>query len=125
MMKRVITLAADKDLKVIATSDAHYVEPHYAKYRDIYIQTPIVGGGYHALARTEKPPLQFFKTTPEMLEAFGFLDEDAYDIVVENPLWIESQIEKVDPFPHQLYAPSDTFLAQEGIPSAVAALKKV
>ena len=125
MMKRVISIARAKGLKVIATSDAHYVDPHYAKYRDIYIQTPIVGGGYHALARIEKPPLQYFKTTSEMIEAFAFLGEDASEIVIENPLWIEAQVEKVDPFPHQLYAPSDTFLAQEGIPSAVAALKKV
>lgn len=125
MMQRVVAVAREKNMKVIATSDAHYIEPHDAKYRDIYIQTPIVGGGYHELARIDHPPLQYFKTTDEMLEAFAFLEEDTEAVVVENPRALAAQIEKVDPFPPQLYAPADSFLAQEGIPSAVAALKKV
>ena len=125
MIKRVVEIAHQKSIPVIATSDAHYIEAHDAKYRDIYIQTPIVGGGYHELARVDKAPLQYFKTTDEMLSDFAFLNEYAHPIVVENTRMIESQVEKINPFPHQLYAPSDTFLAQEGIPSAVAALKKV
>ncbi len=124
MLKRIVAIAENKNLKVIATSDAHYVEPTSKKYRDIYIQTPIVGGGYHALARVDHAPLQYFKTTEEMLSDFAFLEQDAEAIVIDNPLWIEAHVEKIDPFPHQLYAPADTFLAQEGIPSAVAALKK-
>jgi len=125
MMKRVIEVANKHQKLIIATSDAHHIEKESLKYRDIYIKTPIVGGGYHALARNKRIPSQYFRTTEEMLESFSFLEEEALNVVVENPHLLNEMIEEVTPFPKELFAPNDTFLAHEGIPSAVNALKKV
>ncbi len=126
MMKRIIRIASDQDIPVIATSDAHHIEEEGFKYRDIYIKTPIVGGGYHALARNQRPPKQYFLTTDEMLEAFSFLDAETKEaIVIDNVDHLIDQVEDVTPFKPELYAPKDDFLAKEGIPSAVEALKNV
>lgn len=126
MMQRVIQAAHALNIPVMATGDVHHIEEDSFKYRDIYIKTPIVGGGYHALARNQMPPKQFFKTTDEMLSDFAFLgDELAQKIVVDAvDTWVDS-LADVIPFKKELYAPKDTFLAREGIPSAVAALKQI
>lgn len=126
MINRVLKVASARDKIVIATSDAHHIEKESLKYRDIYIKTPIVGGGYHPLARNKKIPAQYLRTTEEMLESFDFLgDALSHQIVIDNPHRLNERIETVTPFPKDLYAPSDTFLAHEGIPSAVNALKQI
>ena len=52
--------------------------------REVFISTPAIGGGYHPLFdyhhRIKKYPIQNFKTTREMLDAFNWLGEDkAYE----------------------------------------------
>lgn len=126
MMARIIRIASDLDKPVIATSDAHHIEESGFKYRDIYIKTPIVGGGYHPLARNQRPPKQYFLTTDEMLEAFAFLGkEPAKKIVIDSVDALIDQTEEIEPFKRELYAPKDDFLMREGVPSAVDALKKI
>ena len=120
-IERIVAVAKEFSLPVVATGDVHHIEEHAYKYRDIYIQTPVVGGGLHALSHVEKIPKQYFRTTEEMKEAFrkhGLFDEATLDtIVVENPLKIARSIEVVQPFKPELYAPTDDFLARQGIPS--------
>ena len=126
MMHRVMDVATKHEKIIIASSDAHHIEEGSVKYRDIYIKTPIVGGGYHPLARNKKIPSQYLRTTKEMLESFAFLGEEkALELVVENTHQLNDLIEKVTPFPKELFAPNDAFLAHEGIPSAVNALKNI
>lgn len=115
-MKRIIKVANHLNIMVVATGDVHHIEKHAVKYRDIYIRTPIVGGGYHTLARTENIPSQYFRTTDEMLDAFDYLEEEKrHEIVVENPHIINDSIEKVAAFNDELFAPTDDFLAGEGV----------
>jgi DNA polymerase-3 subunit alpha (Gram-positive type) len=117
-INRIIQIGKELDIPVVATGDVHHILESDKKYRDIYVQTPVVGGGLHPLSRYSKIPSQYFRTTNEMLDAFHFVDETTrYDIVVKNPNIINDQIEFVRAFVPELYAPKDDFMALEGIPS--------
>ena len=115
---RIIRVGEELNIPVVATGDVHHIIEADKKYRDIYVQSPVVGGGLHPLSRYDSIPSQYFRTTKEMLEAFHFVDEEtAFKIVVENSNLINNQIEFVQAFNPELYAPTDDFLALEGIPS--------
>ncbi len=115
---RIIEVGKELNIPVVATGDVHHLLKEDKKYRAIYTQTPIVGGGLHPLARYDEIPSQYFRTTTEMLEEFTFLDEETKNaVVITNSNIISNKIEFVEAFKHQLYAPTDDFLALEGIPS--------
>ena len=115
---KIIKVGAELNIPVVATGDVHHIIKADKKYRDIYVQTPVVGGGLHPLSRYKDIPSQYFRTTKEMLDEFSFLDEEKqFEIVVTNTQLINDQIEFVKAFTPELYAPTDDFLALEGIPS--------
>ena len=120
-VQRIVRVAEELNVPVVATGDVHHIEEHAYKYRDIYIQTPVVGGGLHALSYVENIPKQYFRTTEEMKEAFRkydiFNEEMIEKIVVRNTIEIARKIENVTAFKSDLYAPTDDFLVNHGIPS--------
>lgn len=96
---------------VCATGDLHYINEEEAIAREVFISTPAIGGGYHPLFdyhhRIKKYPIQNFKTTREMLDAFNWLGEDkAFEYVVTNPNKIAAEIEYCYPIKDKLYPPS-------------------
>ncbi len=118
VIMRIIKVGEELNIPVIATGDVHHILESDKKYRDIYVQTPVVGGGLHPLSRYKQIPAQYFRTTKEMLEAFFFIEEEKrYEIVVKNTQLINEQIDFIKAFVPELYAPKDDFLALEGIPS--------
>ena len=113
-LKKIINFIIDagKELKipVVATSDAHYVNPKQKIFRDVYITAQAIGGKHHPLydykKRVKENPNQHLRTTNEMLDAFNFLDKDlAYEIVVTNTNAIADSIEKVIPLKDGTYPP--------------------
>ncbi len=117
-MLRIIAVGKELNIPVVATGDVHHLLKSDKRYREIYVATPVVGGGLHPLSRYSDIPSQYFRTTSEMLEEFSFLDEDtAFEIVVKNTNRINDMVEFVKAFKPDLYAPTDDFLALEGIPS--------
>ncbi|WP_264229957.1 PolC-type DNA polymerase III [Acholeplasma laidlawii] len=118
-IKKIITYAKEQNKIVIASSNAHYLNPEDKKYREIYIQTKSVGGGLHPLANYETSPDQHLLTTTEMLDAFSFLDQQtAYEIVVTNTNKLSDMFENVRAFPKELYSIKDhAFKDTLGIPS--------
>jgi len=114
ILKNIIDTAIKLKITVIATGDAHYVNPQEKKFRDVYIQSKGVGAGRHPLylynedkRRLASAPDQHFRTTQEMLEAFNFCDEQlAHHLVVLNPKFIANQIEVVKPIKKELFTPS-------------------
>ena len=122
--RRLLELARFYGKPVIAIGDVHHIEQSSVKYRDIYIQTPVVGGGYHELARVHQVPSQYYRTTDEMIEAYAYLGAaDARDVVITQPNRLLEQIAACAPFPKELFAPGDDFLVKQGIPSVEKALK--
>ena len=107
-----IVSCANKANKMIcATGDSHFIEEEQALAREVFISTPAIGGGYHPLFdyrhRIKKYPMQNFKTTNEMLDAFAWLGkEKAYEYVITNPNIISDQVEYCYPIKDKLYPPS-------------------
>ncbi len=117
-LERIIRVGEATGVPVVATGDAHHIEQNSVRYRDIYVRTPIVGGGYHTLSRYESIPSQYFRTTDEMMDAFeGFDASTVQTVVVDNSRAIADAIETFDIFPKELFAPTDDFLALSGVPS--------
>lgn len=114
ILMRLIQASNKLHKPVLASGDAHYLNPMDKKFRDVYIQAKGVGAGRHPLyiynegrRRTSIAPDQHFRTTDEMLEAFSFLGTDlAYRLVVLNPRFIANQIEIVYAIKKDLYTPS-------------------
>ncbi len=117
-IKKIIKAGKELNIPVVATGDVHHLLEEDKRYRAIYTQTPLVGGGLHPLSRYDDIPSQYFRSTTEMLNEFSFLDDETkQEVVVKNPNIINDQIEFVQAFKHQLYAPTDDFLALDGVPS--------
>lgn len=127
VIQSIVEVGKELNVPVVATGDVHHLDPSDSIYRDILINTPLVGGGgYHSLYYKKHKPNQYFMTTNEMLEEFHFLGEDiAYEIVVKNSNAIADLVDKIQIIPDDLAAPTDEFLAEQGIPSIAKKVEKM
>jgi DNA polymerase-3 subunit alpha (Gram-positive type) len=98
--KKVVELAGELGKLVVATCDAHYLDPCDAIYRDIISRGPGFEekGGGQTLD---------FKTTREMLDEFAYLGEEtARRVVVENTNLIAGMVDgDIQPIPSGAYTP--------------------
>ena len=118
VIRRIVEVGRELNIPVCATGDCHHLDPEDKKYREIMINTPLVGGGFHQLHGESEKPSQHFFTTQEMLDEFSFLGDDIADeIVVKNTNMIADSIDEIIIFPSELYAPTDESLANFGVPS--------
>lgn len=86
--------------RVVATTDAHYLEPEEYVYRTILM----AGQGYKDF---ESEANLYFRTTDEMLKEFDYLDkETAKKIVIDNPQLISDEIQRIQPIPSGTFPPS-------------------
>jgi len=119
VIKRIVEVGKQLNILVCASGDVHHLDPQDLSYREIMINTPLVGGGgFHKLYNEEEKPNEYFMTTDEMLKEFQFLGEEvAYEIVVKNTNIISDSVDPITLFPNELFAPTDEFLAEQGVPS--------
>ncbi|MFW5981175.1 MAG: PolC-type DNA polymerase III, partial [bacterium] len=97
--KRIYQLAKKYDKDIIATGDVHFLDPADSIYRKI-LQA---GQGFDDL---EQAPL-YFRTTEEMLKEFQYLgEEEAREVVIENPQKINDCCQELEIIPKDLYTPS-------------------
>ncbi len=127
VITKIIKFAKEQNKIIIATGDVHYLEKKDVLYREMYIRTPLVGGGIHQLNKYNEMPEQFFLTTEEMLKSFSFLDKNlAFEIVVKNTHILNEKIENIKAFTNELYAlPDDAFVEQLGISSIADEVKRL
>ncbi len=101
--------------RVVATGDAHYVDPEDKLIRDIYIVQRGINGARHPLNPGDGPnverhrnPDQHLRTTKEMLDAFIPLlgEERARQIVIDSSNEIAAEIEPVQILKDRLYPPT-------------------
>lgn len=107
--RKVVELADELGLPVVATGDVHFL-----KKEDAIIRKIIQSKKYADF--DNQAPL-YFKTTKEMLDDFSYFGERAYEFVVENPNKIADMIsDDVVPVPPGNYPPviegSDELLRQ-------------
>lgn len=124
---KIVRTAKKLGKTVVATGNVHFLDEEDAIYRNIFIRTPVVGGGLHPLYSYDNLPMQYLMTTNEMLDAFGFLDLGlATEIVITNTNKINDLIEHIKPFPDELFSlPDDAFVDILGIPSIQEETKKI
>jgi len=97
--RRIYELGKKLGKPVVATSDAHYLDPEDEIYRRILL----TGKKFKDADRETE---LYFKTTDEMLNEFSYLGEEAaYEVVVENTNLICDMIEPVRPIPKGKYDP--------------------
>lgn len=98
--RAIIHLGEQNNKPVVATSDAHYLEPEDGMYRTILM----AGQGFKDL---ENDATLYFRTTEEMLNEFSYLDvQTARRIVIDNPAAISDSIEDILPIPSGTFPPS-------------------
>ncbi|WP_158737726.1 PolC-type DNA polymerase III [Alteribacillus sp. YIM 98480] len=103
ILKKIITLGEELGKPVIATGNAHYMEPEDHVYRKILIASQ---GGANPLNKQTLPQVHF-KTTNEMIESFSFLEADtARSIVIDNARELAARVEEIHPIPDELYTPN-------------------
>lgn len=89
--RKILALGEKINKPVVATGDAHFLDPEDEIYRDILIDSK---GAWN----TRAVPSLYFHTTEEMLEAFSYLSpEKAYEVVVTNTNRIADMIQDIAP----------------------------
>ncbi|MDO4800161.1 MAG: exonuclease domain-containing protein, partial [Bacillota bacterium] len=90
--RRILDSADRCGVTVVATSDAHFLDPEDEILRTILLD------GKKNFDRMENPASMYLRTTEEMLEEFSYLGEErAQEIVVENTHRIAQLIGNVSP----------------------------
>ncbi len=127
IITKIVRYAKEQNKIVIASGDVHYLEKKDVLYREIYIRTPLVGGGIHDLARYNTMPEQYFLTTEEMMKQMSFLGPElAYEIVIKNTHELNDKIDHIQAFPKQLYSlPDEAFRDLLGIDSIADEVKRL
>lgn len=124
IIKLIIFESKEQNKIIVATSDAHYVDPKLKQIREIYIHTKGLGGVTHPLfdykQRIKNYPDQHLRTTQEMLDEFSWLDDEKLinDIVITNTNLISDMIDfNVQPLKSGNFPPAidkaDEFLRDE------------
>ncbi|AXK51268.1 PolC-type DNA polymerase III [Spiroplasma alleghenense] len=112
IVEKIISLAQSLNKLVVATSDAHYVNPQLKSIREVFINSKGLGGSNHPLydfkQRVTDYPEQHLRTTAEMLEEFEFLNNSKLinDLVITNTNLIAEQISsEISPLKSGSYPP--------------------
>lgn len=97
--KKIVELGKKYNKLVVATGDAHFLNPSDEIFRRILMS----GQGFEDA--DNQAPL-YLKTTDEMLSEFAYLGEDtAYEAVVTNPNKIANMVQEIKPIPDETFPP--------------------
>ncbi len=97
--KRIVKLGEKLGKPVVATGDAHFLNPRDSIFRQILL----TGQGF--TGANEQKQL-YFKTTEEMLKDFSYLGEKkSAEIVIQTPNSICDKIENLEPIPDGTFSP--------------------
>ncbi|MBE8953746.1 MAG: PolC-type DNA polymerase III [Quinella sp. 1Q7] len=95
--RKVAALAKKLGKPLVATTDAHFMEPNDAICRAVLMGS---------FADAENQPPLYLRTTDEMFAEFDYLDRaTAYEAIVTNPNKIAESVELLKPIPDGTYSP--------------------
>ena len=91
--RTIVRLGRELGKPVCATGDVHFQEPEDEVYRHILLASK-------KFADADAPLPIYFKTTEEMLEEFAYLgQEEAHQVVIDDPRSIADRIEEIELLP--------------------------
>ncbi len=97
--RRIVELGRKAGKPVVATCDAHYLDPEDEVYRRILLSGM-------KFKDADKETKLYYRTTEEMLAEFDYLGEDvAREVVITNPNMIADMVEVIKPIPDGNYPP--------------------
>ncbi|MCH5317358.1 MAG: PolC-type DNA polymerase III [Eubacterium sp.] len=97
--KKIIALADELGLPVVATGDVHFLDEKDAKFRSIIMESK----GFNDA--DNQAPL-YFKTTDEMLDDFAWAGDRAKEFVIDNPNKIADMVmDDIPPIPPGTFQP--------------------
>ncbi len=97
--RKIVELGKKCGKPVVATCDAHYLDPEDEIYRRILMSGM-------KFKDADKESRLFYRTTEEMLAEFDYLGKElAREIVIENPRKIAAMVGDVRPIPEGNYPP--------------------
>lgn len=114
VQQRMIAMAHELELPILATSDCHYCKQEEKIFRDIYITAKGVGGIAHPLyirneqiRRNHPNPDQHLRLTDEMIKEFSWLNNSQLveELVLDTPHQLFKEIEEIEPVPKGTYPP--------------------
>lgn len=98
--RKIVELGDILHKPVVATTDAHFLNPEDEVYRRIIMS----GQGYDD---ADKQAPLYFRTTNEMLKEFDYLPEQTVkDVVITNPNLIADMCDVIQPVPDGTYPPT-------------------
>lgn len=115
-LEKIISICQKLNKKVIAVSDAYYLDMTDQIAHSVFIHSKLLGGKRHRLFRhgdhqNDVLPDLHLRTTQEMLDEFAFLNNNELirEIVIDNAYEFISQIDNdIQPLKHGLYTPKIT-----------------
>lgn len=105
---RIIDLCAKLNKKVVAVSNAYYLDETDKKFHDLYVTMPTLNKKPHRFFKFRTGPICYLRNTNQMLEEWHFLNnhELVEAIVIKNGQDIISLIEpNITPIQKKLYPP--------------------
>lgn len=97
--KKMISLAKENDIPILAIGDVYYLDKKDYPYRNII-------KNYPRKRSLENSGAFYFKTTEEMLDQYDYLDEDTKrELVIEGPKKLNDMIEKISPIASGTFPP--------------------
>ncbi len=97
--RRICELGEKFGKPVVATCDAHFLDPADELYRRILLAGM-------KFKDADRPTPIYLRTTDEMLREFSYLGEEkAFEVVVENTRRIADTVERIRPIPPGTYTP--------------------
>lgn len=103
LMQQAVAIGEKLDKPVVVTGDVHYLNPEDAIYRKVLISSQ---GGANPLNRYSLPDLHF-RTTQEVLDDFAWMgEEQAKQLVIENPHHVLDMIDEVEAIKSGNYPPN-------------------
>ena len=118
-LKTMLEYGSSHNIPVVATSSSFYVDKNQKQYRDIFIDTPSLGGGTHYLKGRKEHGNNCFLSNVEMYGEMvnNFGKEKAIEIVFTNPQKIaDSCADDIQVIHKELNTPTDDFLSQKVLP---------
>lgn len=98
IVRKIVNLGKEMNKPVIATGDVYYLDKEDFEAKNVLIN-------YNRKIYFEEEGIHRFRNTEEMMGAFDFLGDDAYDVVVENTHILSNMLEDISPIPIGTFTP--------------------